>query len=151
MVLSTLMYPRFVTENEHVKAGLTWPGIVWAFHSVYTENSQPLTWLSHMLDCQLYGLNAGAHHLTNLSLPRCQFAAVSVAGPAHPRPLAQRVCRGVLRVGIRSMWNPSPGCANAKTFLSTFFWMLALLAYTRYARKPGVGPYLLVLACFGWD
>ena len=47
-------------------AGLTWPGIVWAFQSGDAANWHPLTWISHMLDCQLYGLNPGGHHLTNL-------------------------------------------------------------------------------------
>ena len=57
---------RYVTDNRHVQAGLTLEGITWAFTTNHASNWHPLTWLSHMLDCQLYGLNPGGHHLTNL-------------------------------------------------------------------------------------
>ena len=60
--------PRFISQNPHVKAGLTRAGVRWAFQSLETENWQPLTWISHMVDCDLYGLNAGGHHLTSLLL-----------------------------------------------------------------------------------
>jgi len=140
--------PRFVTENEHVKAGLTWPGIVWAFHSVYTENWQPLTWLSHMLDCQLYGLNAGAHHLTNLWFHLANSLLLFL--------WLDRLTRAPWRsafVAAFFAWHPLhvesvAWVCERKDVLSTFFWMLALMAYTRYARKPGVGTYLPVLGCF---
>src|SRR5262249_43936317 len=56
----------YITENRHVQAGLTWPGVVWAFSTGAACNWHPLTWLSHMLDCQFYGLNPAGHHFTNL-------------------------------------------------------------------------------------
>ena len=56
----------YITANPHVTVGLTGPGIIWAFQSGYAANWHPLTWISHMLDCQLYGLNPWGHHLTNL-------------------------------------------------------------------------------------
>ena len=59
---------NYVSENAQVRGGLTQAGIVWAFTQNYSGNWHPLTWLSHMLDCQLYGLNAGSHHFTNLIL-----------------------------------------------------------------------------------
>ena len=58
--------PEYITKNPHVTAGLTWSGVQWAFTSGDVCNWHPLTWISHMLDCQLYGLNAGGHHFTNL-------------------------------------------------------------------------------------
>src|SRR3974377_679697 len=58
----------YVYENPVVPNGLTWTGFRWAFTRIYTFNWHPLTWLSHMLDCQLYGLNAGGHHFTNVLL-----------------------------------------------------------------------------------
>jgi hypothetical protein len=58
----------YVTKNYHVKTGLTRDGIIWAFTTGYAGNWHPLTWLSHMLDCQLFGTNPGWHHLTNLLL-----------------------------------------------------------------------------------
>src|ERR1700690_2277606 len=56
----------YITENSHVNAGLTGPGIIWAFQSGDAANWHPLTWISHMLDCQLYGVDPRGHHLTNL-------------------------------------------------------------------------------------
>ena len=58
--------PDYITTNPHVKAGLTWSGIVWAFQSGEASNWHPLTWISHMVDCQLFGLNPAGHHLVNL-------------------------------------------------------------------------------------
>ena len=58
--------PDYVTENPAVSHGLTWAGAQWAFGGGHAGNWHPLTWLSHMLDCQLYGLNPAGHHLSNL-------------------------------------------------------------------------------------
>src|ERR1017187_10234068 len=58
---------QYVTDNPRVQAGLTWRGLVWAF-GFYAGNWHPLAWLSHMLDCQLYGAWAGGHHLTSVLL-----------------------------------------------------------------------------------
>jgi len=58
----------YIIQNPYARAGLTWDGVAWAFTSGYAANWHPLTWLSHMLDCQLFGLWAGGHHLTNLVL-----------------------------------------------------------------------------------
>ena len=58
--------PEYVTENRYVRAGLNFEGIKWSFTATVAANWHPLTWLSHMLDCQLYGINSGWHHITNL-------------------------------------------------------------------------------------
>ena len=60
--------PKYVTENAVVLRGLTWPGIRWAFTTGTDANWFPLTWMTHMLDVQLYGAHAGGHHVTNLVL-----------------------------------------------------------------------------------
>src|SRR5204863_4262446 len=59
---------QYVKENLHVQAGLSWQGAVWAFKSFYASNWHPLTWLSHMLDSQIFGLSPAGHHLTNVML-----------------------------------------------------------------------------------
>ena len=59
--------PDYVTQNEQVRAGLTWHGVGWAFTTGHVANWHPLTWLSHMLDVQLFGLDAGAHHVVNVA------------------------------------------------------------------------------------
>src|ERR1700720_300887 len=60
--------PLYVYDNPHVRAGLNWHGIAWAFTHVHSQNWHPLTTISHMLDCQLFGLNPGPHHFTNVLL-----------------------------------------------------------------------------------
>src|SRR5256885_17083358 len=58
----------YVFENPNIKAGLTWRGVVWAFNHIYSQNWHPFTPISHMIDCQLFGLKAGAHHLVHCGL-----------------------------------------------------------------------------------
>ena len=64
----TLDDPYYVTGNPHVKAGITWGGLKWAIRASDAANWHPMTWVSHMVDCQLYGPRAGGHHLTSLLL-----------------------------------------------------------------------------------
>jgi tetratricopeptide (TPR) repeat protein len=124
----------YVFENAVVQQGMTASGVVWAFTSGHASNWHPLTWLSHMLDCDLFGLSAGGHHLTSLI-----FHALNSV-----------VLFGVLRRLTRRCW-PSAfvaaffaihplhvesvaWAAERKDVLSTFFGLLALLAYAHYAR-----------------
>src|SRR5258708_5651708 len=58
----------YILENVHVQSGLSWTNLEWAFTSGYAANWHPLTWISHMLDCQFYGMRPGGHHLTNVLL-----------------------------------------------------------------------------------
>ncbi len=57
---------QYIVENPNVRSGLTWEGVVWALTTTHMSNWHPLTWLSHMMDCEIYGTKAGGHHLTNL-------------------------------------------------------------------------------------
>ena len=59
--------PTYILENSNVTSGLNFNNIIWAFKSGYGGNWHPLTWISHMIDCKLYGLNAGGHHMTNVA------------------------------------------------------------------------------------
>jgi tetratricopeptide (TPR) repeat protein len=138
----------YVTENQHVQDGLTLKGIAWCFTAVHSSNWHPLTWLSHMLDCQLYGMNPGWHHLINvlfhilntlllfLVLKRMTgnfwqssfVAAMFALHPLHVESVA---------------W-----VAERKDVLSTFFWMMTLWSYTRYVERSKFDRYLLVLLCF---
>src|ERR1700716_3386435 len=63
--------PNYITENLRVQGGLTPANLLWAFRTTSESNWHPLTWLSHMLDCQWFGLNAGAHHLVNVFFHIC--------------------------------------------------------------------------------
>ena len=139
---------EYVTDNSQVKLGLTWKGFVWAFTATQASNWHPLTWLSHMVDVSLWGMNPGGHHLTNVFFhaantallflllrimttalwPSALVAALFALHPLHVESVA---------------W-----VAERKDVLSTFFGLLAILAYVRYAERPDVRRYLPVLLLF---
>lgn len=124
--------PDYILNNSHVKAGLTWPGIVWAFLSSEASNWHPLTWISHMADCQMFGLNPAGHHLVNVLF--------HIANAVLLFLLLQRLTGALWRsafVAALFAWHPLhvesvAWASERKDVLSAFFWMLALLAYTRH-------------------
>jgi hypothetical protein len=128
---------RYVYANDIVKAGLTWRGILWAGSAFAAGNWHPLTWLSHMLDCQLFGLWPGAHHLVNagfhLGATLLLFAALA--------SMTGRLWRSAFVAGAFALHplhvESVAWIAERKDVLSSFFGMLALMAYIRYARQPG--------------
>ena len=137
---------QYVTDNTHVTEGLTRENIIWAFKTGHASNWHPLTWISHMFDCQVFGTNAKWHHLHNLLLHvinslllfelmrrmtgaiwRSAFVAAAFAiHPMHVETVA---------------W-----VAERKDVLSTLFWLLTTAAYLKYARKPKISTYLAVMA-----
>lgn len=139
---------QYVTRNENVSAGFSLEHVAWAFSSLYASNWHPLTWLSHMLDVQLFGLKPGGHHLVNvlfhtintvllfLVLKRLTgkimaCAAVAALFAAHP-------------LHVESV----AFVAERKDVLSTMFWLLTMAAYVGYVRQQGLVRYLLVVACY---
>ena len=125
----------YITNNSHVQAGLTWAGVIWAFQTGAAANWHPLTWLSHMLDCQLYGLYPGGHHSTNLLF----HVANTLLLFLWLRQLTGALWRSAF-VAALFAWHPLhvesvAWAAERKDVLSAFFWMLTLMAYTRYAQK----------------
>ena len=107
--------PGYVTANEHVRDGLTRDGLVWALTATDQGNWHPLTWLSHMLDVQLFGLNGGAHHLTNVLLHVANALLLflvfqSMTGAVGAAPW-WRPCLP----STRCTWNRWRGWRNAKT------------------------------------
>ncbi|HTV42056.1 MAG TPA: tetratricopeptide repeat protein [Candidatus Sulfotelmatobacter sp.] len=127
----------YVTDNPHIKAGLTWSGIVWAFKSGYAANWHPLTWISHMLDYQLFGLNPGAHHLMNVLFHTANTLLLFI--------LLNYMTGAMWRsafVAALFAWHPLhvesvAWASERKDVLSAFFWMLTLLCYAHYARGQG--------------
>ena len=146
----------YITNNSHVQAGLTWAGVVWAFQTGAAANWHPLTWLSHMLDCQLYGLYPGGHHSTNLIFHVLNTLLLFL----WLRQLTGTLWRSAI-VAALFAWHPLhvesvAWASERKDMLSTFFWMLTLIAYARYAgesKVPGpkskvfYGLSLLAFAC----
>jgi protein O-mannosyl-transferase len=139
---------RYVTENLHVRAGLHWETVQWAFSTFDQANWHPLTWLSHALDCQLFGLNPAGHHYTNVLLHACNVLllffllrrSTGLTGPS----LMVAALFALHPVNVESVaW-----VAERKNLLSMFFFLLALGAYGNYARKPNTVSYIPVALCF---
>ena len=140
----TLDDPTYIQENPMVNRGVTLAGLAWAFTTFYATNWHPLTWISHMIDCQLFGTNAGRHllvnaliHVANTSLvfcfllrttharwPSALVAALFALHPLHVESVA---------------W-----ASERKDTLSTFFGLLSLIAYIRYAAAPSINRYAWV-------
>jgi tetratricopeptide (TPR) repeat protein len=130
--------PDYVAANVHVQNGLTLENFQWAFHSV-NSNWHPLTMLSHMLDCQLFGLQPWGHHLTSLLLHALNTALVFLL----LRTLTGAVWRSLL---VAALFGAHPlhvesvaWVAERKDVLSTFFGLLSLLFYARYAQAAEAG------------
>lgn len=138
----------YVPETPQVAAGLRWSGILWALRSGALANWHPLTWMSHMLDVQIFGLDAGGHHLTSLLLHVMNTVLVLVVftrmtGSVWPSALAAGLF-GLHPLHVESVaW-----VAERKDVLSTCCLLLMLLAYAHHAARPGLSRYLGVLALF---
>jgi tetratricopeptide (TPR) repeat protein len=140
--------PEYIGENNHVRAGLTWNGLVWAFTSFDAANWFPLTWLSHMAAYQLFGLRSGWHHLTNVWF----HALASLLLFAALRRMTGALWRSALVAFLFALHplhvESVAWIAERKDVLCAFFWFLTLWCYARYAQQPGLGRYLLVLLGF---
>jgi tetratricopeptide (TPR) repeat protein len=141
--------PEYITGNPDVTAGLTWHGVVWAFTTGRQANWHPLTWLSHMLDVQLYGLNAGAHHLTNLLLHIGSTALLFLALLQLTSSIGSSFLVAALFAVHPLHVESVAWISERKDVLSTFFWALTLCAYAHYVRQQKLRRYVWVLICFG--
>lgn len=140
--------PEYVTENLDVLGGLTFEGLVWAFRSTSASNWHPLTWLSHMLDIQLYGLNPVGHHITSILLHVTNSLLVLTV----LRKMTGSLWRSAL-VAILFAVHPLhvesvAWVAERKDLLCALFWLLTIRAYLFYVEKPGWKRYLLILVSF---
>jgi len=140
--------PSYVVDNPNVNQGLSPESIIWAFTSLDVSYWHPVTWLSHMLDCQLYGLKPAGHHFTNLIIhmintlllfwllksatlriwPSAFVAGLFALHPLHVESVA---------------W-----ISERKDVLSTMFWLLTATTYVWYVRRSGLWRYLLVIVLF---
>ncbi|HWW02647.1 MAG TPA: tetratricopeptide repeat protein [Candidatus Acidoferrum sp.] len=127
--------PDYVTANAHVQTGLTLANITWAFTTGHASNWHPLTWLSHMLDCQLFGIRPGPQHLVNLAFHIANtlllFLVLRRLTGAHWRSAIVAALFAFHPLHVESVaW-----ISERKDVLSTFFFLLALAAYVRYAES----------------
>ncbi|MCJ7540734.1 MAG: glycosyltransferase family 39 protein, partial [Desulfobacterales bacterium] len=138
----------YVTINPHVQAGLTLDSITWAFTSTRASNWHPLTWLSHMLDCQIYGMNPGQHHLTNVLFHILNTLLLFFVFMRMTKDLWQSGFVAALFALHPLHVESVVWLAERKDVLSTFFWMLTLWSYVRYVERSGLNRYLPVLFFF---
>jgi tetratricopeptide (TPR) repeat protein len=140
--------PRYIIDNPYVRAGLTKESVSWAFTTFHASNWHPLTWMSHMLDVELFGLDAGWHHRVNVLFHLANTLLLFL--------VFRRMTEGVWQSAfVAALFAVHPlhvesvaWVSERKDVLSTLFWFLTMGAYLRYARKPGVRRYLLVAFCF---
>lgn len=137
--------PQYVTENPIVQAGLSAEGMRWAFGTFAAANWHPLTWLSHMLDVELFGIRPGPAHRVNLALHVANVLLLF----------------GLLRVWTGALWRPAlvaglfalhpmhvesvAWISERKDVLSTLFWLLSTAAWTRFVRRGSRGAYAAAL------
>ncbi|MDF1591850.1 MAG: tetratricopeptide repeat protein [Desulfobacterales bacterium] len=135
---------KYVSENPHVLNGLTVESIIWAFTTKQSSNWHPVTWLSHMLDIQLFGPNPGRHHQTNLFFHILNALLIfAVFSKMTGMPWQSGVVAALFALHPLHVESVA-WIAERKDVLSTFFGMLALWGYVRYAARPNVHRYLLV-------
>lgn len=139
---------HFISLNPEVRAGITWHSFVWAFRTSETANWHPITWLSHELDCQFFGSGPGGPHGVNVFLHALNaaflFLILASATRALWRSLAVAALFALHPINVESVaW-----VAERKSVLSMFFFLLALTAYGRYVRRPGMRPYLVATVLY---
>jgi len=146
--------PFYVAGNAEVRGGFTWQAVTWAFTARHSANWHPLTWISHMLDCQLFGLNPGAHHLVNVLFHVTNTILLFI--------VLRRITSAVWRsAAVAALFALHPlhvesvaWVAERKDVLSTLFWLLATWSYAGYVaaqrrQLPGrTLRYLLTLVLF---
>lgn len=138
----------YITINKHVQSGLTWQSVKWAFTTSSASNWHPLTWLSHMADYELFGLNSGGHHIVNVlfhlantvllflllrRMTKACWASAFVAGLFALHPLHVESVAWI---------------SERKDVLSTFLGLLTVWAYVRYVDRARISRYLLMLLFF---
>lgn len=140
--------PQYVFDNRHVNTGLSVENVVWAFQSGEQGNWHPLTWISHMVDVELFGLEAGGHHLTSVTLHILNtllllVLLVGLTGAKWPSAAVAGLF-AVHPMHVESVaW-----IAERKDVLSTAFWTATLIAYTAWTRRPSPRGYFAVVGLF---
>jgi len=140
--------PIYVRDNQDIAGGLTWHGAQWAFTTGVGANWNPVTWFSHMLDVELFGLSSGLHHVTNVVIHTLNtlllFALLLRMTQAPYKSAFVAALFAVHPLHIESVaW-----ISERKDVLSTFFGLLAINGYVSYVRKPKVTRYLLMASIF---
>ncbi len=130
----------YITHNEHAQTGLSWRNVEWAFRSIEAANWHPLTWISHMADCQVFGLNPAGHHAVNVLLHAINavllFLLLHKATGFPWRSLCVAALFALHPLNVETVaW-----VSERKSLLSMLFSLLAVACYGWYARTPEAYP-----------
>ena len=139
---------RYVTENQQVIDGMTRESVLWSFSATHASNWHPLTWLSHMLDVELFALDSGRHHLMNVLFHVLSSALLFLILEGMTGALWGSALIAALFALHPLHVESVAWLAERKDVLSGLLWMLTMGAYLSYARKPGSVRYLTVLLSF---
>ncbi len=139
---------EYIYDNPHVSSGLNWANVAWAFTAYHSRNWHPLTWLSHMLDCQLFGLRPGPHHLVSVLLHALDGVVLFLL----LRRLTGALWRSALVAALFAVHpmhvESVAWAAERKDVLSALFALLTIAAYAAYARTPTAWRYGATLLLF---
>jgi hypothetical protein len=140
--------PDYVTNNSHIRSGLTMESWTWAWTTKETGNWHPLTWISHAVDVDLFGLEPAGHHFTSLLIHVLNavllYLLLSRITRNRGRCLVAAALFGLHPLAVESVsW-----AAERKNVLCTLFFLLAVAIYGWYARRPGIGRYLWLVMAF---
>lgn len=138
----------YITENLHVREGLSRGSVAWAFTTTFHSHWHPLTWLSHMAACELFGLNPGGHHFINLLLHLANTLLLFMI----LRSMTGTMWRSAMVAALFALHpvnvEPVAWVTGRKDLLSTFFLMLTVWSYVLYVKNPGIWKYLLAILFF---
>jgi len=140
--------PIYITDNPQVRTGLNWNTVIWSFRTPQALDWHPITWLSYLLDSQMFGMNPAGYHITNVLLHAANavllFLILESATGFAWRSLAVAALFALHPINVESVaW-----ISERKNVLSMLFFLVALAAYGWYARRPGVGRYLAVTLAY---
>ena len=141
--------PEYVVQNRHVTSGLTFANVAWSLTAVHSANWHPLTWMSHMLDCSLHGLDPGGHHVTNVLLHALAtvllfFALRTMTGAPGRSAFVAALFALHPRNAESVAW-----ISERKDVLSAVFWTGAMWAHAAYAQRSTLPRYLAVALLLG--
>ena len=140
--------PAYVSENTQIQSGLSWHNVVWAFTHIHSHNWHPLTTISHMLDCQLFGVRPGAHHLVNVFLHSLSAVLLFLLLEAMTgRSWSSAFVAAIFAIHPLHVESVA-WISERKDVLSGLFFMLTLFTYFWYARAPSIGRYVTMSILF---
>jgi len=138
----------YVAGNPNVRAGLTKQSLIWSFTKFHSGNWHPITWISHMFDCEMFGLKPGMHHLTNLIFHIANTLLIFLVFGKMTGALWRSAVVAALFAFHPLHVESVAWVAERKDVLSTFLWMLTMWAYIRYSGRPSLARYILILIFF---